>query len=145
MVNALEAQQIVDELLSNNMAFYVNQYIIPEIKSVALAANLPDKFIAGIKFRQVGEMQGEVINTWGSKDQPLAKWFNDGTPDHDIWSKGPWPLHWQSLLGGEVFVSTKNKPVRVRGLPFTNAMGIGIQLGIKRIIAEVPRDVEDKI
>lgn len=139
------AKKQVEEILDNNMELYAEAFIIPEIRAVSRAANLPDGFINGIQFRKTGKNTGEIINTWGDDKKPLAKWFNDGTPDHDIWSLGEWALHWKGFLGQDIYASTKKKPVHVRGLPNSSAMQIGIALGAKRIKQQVPREVEAEL
>jgi len=64
----------LDELIEDNLIF--------EMKTIAKASNLPLEFIEGIAWIRTGELSGRVVNTWGTEEKPLAKWFNDGTPDH---------------------------------------------------------------
>ena len=132
------AESIVNEILNENMEFLMNTYMVPEVKRAAQAANVPEGFVLGITFVRTGSNEGEVINTWGSDDLPLAKWFNYGTRDHG--SKGNWPLRWRSKQTGvEIFAQY------VRGVPQTLAMEIGIILGTNRLKQEVPRFVEDRL
>ena len=65
--------------LDDMMESYYNDIVIPEIQSVARAANTPDEFVQGFKFVKTGKNKGKIINTWGSADLPLAKFFNYGT------------------------------------------------------------------
>ena len=87
----------VNQILDENMIFLINSIMIPEIRAVAMASNVPDGFVTGIKFIKTGDNEGEIINTWGTKELPLAKWFNYGTRDHG--SLGNWPLHWKGKGG----------------------------------------------
>lgn len=133
-----EAVDQVDEILDTNMEFIMNTYFIPEVKAAARAANLPGGFIDGIAFRKTDKNQGDVVNTWGSDEKPLALWFNYGTKDHG--SLGDYPLHWVDKVTGEDIYA-----MYVRGVPRTEAMEIGMALGKKRLIQEVPRFVEARL
>ena len=132
-----DAQNIVDNVLDENMVFLMNSYMIPEVVSAAHAANLPESFVAGIKFVKTGNNEGDIINTWGSKKKPLALWFNYGTKDHG--ALGNWTLRWKGMAGTEIHAKY------VRGLPKTLAMEIGIELGQKRLKQEVPNFVEARL
>lgn len=129
-------KRIVDELLDKNMSFLVNTYMIPEIQRVAQAANVPKGFIDGIKFVKTDNNEGNIINTWGTKDVPLALWFNYGTKDHG--SLGDWPLHWKKA-GKNIYAKY------VRGVPETKAMEIGISIGEKRLKQEIPKFMESRL
>ena len=130
-----EATDIVNQILDTNMEFYMDTYMIPEVKRAAQAANVPEGFVLGIAFVRTGDNEGEIINTWGSEDLPLAKWFNYGTKDHG--SKGNWPLRWRSKKTGvEIFAQY------VRGVPKTLAMEKGIELGMEKLQQEVPKFIE---
>jgi hypothetical protein len=128
------AKEIVDQILDENLEYLMNEYMIPEVKGAARAASVPQKFVDGIKFVRTGNNEGNVVNTWGSKELPLALWFNHGTKDHG--SLGTWPLHWKDSAGKDIFA------MYVRGVPRTEAMEIGMMLGKKRLIQEVPSFVE---
>jgi len=133
-----EATDIVNQILDTNMEFYMDKYMIPEVKRAAQAANVPEGFVNGIGFVRTGDNEGDVINTWGTEDLPLAKWFNYGTKDHG--SKGNWPLRWRSKKTGvEIFARF------VRGVPKTLAMEIGIELGMEKLQQEVPKIVEAQL
>lgn len=132
------AKRSVDLLLDENMTFLVNTYMIPEIQSVAKAANVPKGFVDGIKFVKTDTNKGNIINTWGSEELPLALWFNYGTKDHG--SLGDWPLHWKDKTTGKDIYA-----MYVRGVPKTLAMEIGIQMGEKKLKQEIPRYIEERL
>lgn len=133
-----EAEEIVNAILDTNMEFYMAEYMVPEVKKAAQAANVPEGFVLGIEFERTGDNEGEVINTWGTEDLPLALWFNYGTRDHG--SKGNWPLRWRSKKTGvEIFARY------VRGVPKTLAMEIGMELGMEKLKREVPKLVEAQL
>jgi len=125
----------VNQILDENMESIMNNIMIPEIRAVAMSSNVPDGFVTGIKFIKTGTNEGEIINTWGTKDLPLAKWFNYGTRDHG--SKGNWPLHWKDKSTGKDIYA-----MFVRGVPKTLVMEIGIELGKKKLKQQVPTIVE---
>ena len=129
--------QQVNQILDENMSFLVNEYMIPEVRQVAMSSNVPDGFVVGIKFIKTGANEGEVINTWGRPDLPLALWFEYGTKDHG--SLGNWPLHWIGKDGEDIYA------MYVRGIHKSEAMTIGMQIGEKRLKEEVPRFVERQI
>ncbi len=133
-----EAADIVNAILDTNMEFFMKEYMLPEVKMAAQAANVPEGFVLGIEFMRTGDNEGDVINTWGTEELPLAKWFNYGTRDHG--SKGNWPLRWRSKKTGiEIFAQY------VRGVPKTLAMEIGIELGIEKLQQVVPPLVEEQL
>lgn len=133
-----ESEAKVNQILNENMVFIMDNYFIPEVKAAARASNVPQGFVEGIKFVQTGDNTGNVINTWGSEEKPLALWFNYGTKDHG--SLGNWPLHWIDKVTGEHIYA-----MYVRGVPKTLAMETGMEMGKKRLIQEVPRFVEARL
>lgn len=132
-----EQEELVNQMLDANMELLVNTHMIPEIRAVAMSSNVPDGFVIGIKFVKTGQNEGNIINTWGTKELPLALWFNYGTRDHG--SKGDWPLHWKGKDGKEIYA------MWVRGVPKTLAMEIGIELGKKKLKQAVPKFIEDNL
>ncbi len=124
-----DAEKDTNQFLDINMEEFVFFALIPEIKSVARAANLPEEFIDGIRFVKTDPNMGKIINVWGSAEKPFAKWFNDGTNDHFIAPTNKKALHWITLLGRDAF----SKGHMVRGLPQTLAMEIGLFLGRKKL------------
>lgn len=133
-----EAKEKVNELLNANMQLIMDSIFIPEMKAASFAANLPKPFADGIKFKKTGDNEGNIVNTWGNEEKPLAFWFNYGTRDHG--ALGPWALHWKDKVTGEDIYA-----MYVRGVPRTEAMEIGIELGKKRLKREVPRFVEARL
>ena len=132
------AKEEVETILSDNMETMMDTYVIPEMKRVAFAANLPKSFADNIKFIKTDENKGKIVNTWGSDEKPLALWFNYGTKDHG--SLGTWALHWVDKVTGEDIYA-----MWVRGLPRTLAMEIGWELGKKRLKQEGPIFVEERL
>ena len=133
-----EAEEIVNKILDTNMELLMKDHMIPEVKRAAQAANVPEAFVLGIEFIRTGDNEGDVINTWGTDELPLAKWFNYGTRDHG--SKGNWPLRWRSKKTGVMIFAQY-----VRGVPKTLAMEIGIDLGMEKLQQEVPKFVEAEL
>jgi hypothetical protein len=155
----------VNDFLDSRMEYYYDKFVIPEVKAVARAANLPEAFVESFEFRKTGRNKGKVVNTLGTKDEPLAKWFNYGTKrnypiepkvkhpegteraarDADEVGDGqvqhPTVLHWiDPNTGEDRFASIVIHP----GFPKTEAMEIGVRLGMKTLIPEVKKDVKDR-
>lgn len=121
----------VQEYINNNLEDLIKSELLPEMRLIAQAVNVPQKFIDGIKHVMVSKNTFKIINTWGTRDKPLALWFNYGTKKHFIAPLGPWPLHWITPEGKHAY----SKGHMVRGVPQTLAMELGIDLGVKRLIA----------
>ena len=151
----LESQ--VNQFLDESMEGDINAFVIPEIKNVALAANLPQEFVDGIKFVKTGKNEGKIINTWGTSELPLAKWFNYGTKQHWIQPKKEGGvLAWTAKAGrnpraiffqggakvGDILFS---KGHFVSGLPRTEVMEIGIALGMRALTANVQNRTNAKL
>lgn len=140
------AQDQVNDFLDLSMEDFFHELVIPEMKSVAIAANLPQGFVDGIKFVKVGKSHGKIINTWGTKDKPFAKWFNYGTKDK-IWIEPRDPdgvLAFPAKQGrnaSAIFYQGNakegstlfSKGHYITGLPRTEAMEIGLRLGMARL------------
>jgi len=77
-------EPVTREFIVEHLDSLMNEYVVFECVAAAKASNLPLEFIAGIAWKRTGDLSGRIINTWGSPEKPLAKWFNDGTPDHWI-------------------------------------------------------------
>ena len=149
-----------NKILDENMEEWFNAIVIPEAKRMATAMNLPKGFIDGIEFVKKGKNEGSVINTWGSKKKPLAKWFNYGTIDHWIqaffkkvlsWiSKGPSAGNNPSAI---FFRSANNESGRrffskghyVSGLQRTEAMEFGVRQGKKQLIRQLPSLIQGEL
>ncbi len=127
------------EYLDDNMQSLYEQHVIPEMKSVAMAMNLPRKFIDGIKFVKTGKNEGKIINTWGTPNKPLARWFNYGTKAHFIAPIGALSLHWITKEGRDAY----SKGHMVSGLQKTNAMEIGLERGMKELKTNTRKDTSD--
>ena len=151
-----EIRKEIDKILDGYMESLVNGTIIAQIKSVAQAANLPQGFIDGVKFVKTKDNAGEVINTWGSKDKPLARWFNYGTTRHWIEPKNGKVLAWKGKSGSHAqaiyFQGTSkegdmlySKGHYVSGVPRTEAMEIGFTLGKKLMAREAAKIVEQEL
>jgi len=86
------------QYLIEHLDALMNEFVVFEVVAAAKASNLPLEFIAGIKWKHTGDLSGRLVNTWGTAEKPLAKWFNDGTPDHWIaplrLSENTWPAIW---------------------------------------------------
>lgn len=146
-----------DKILDDFMEPLVNQTIIPEIKSIAMAANIPQGFIDGVKFKRIGPNKFQVINTWGTDEKPLAIWFNYGTVQHWIQPTKPGGvLAWQAKEGTHATAiyfqgESKQKDTLfskghyVSGVPRTEAMEIGFNVGKARLAAEAGRIVEREL
>jgi hypothetical protein len=137
-------ESITRQYLINNLDSIMVEFVVFETINSAKASNLPNEFVAGIGWKRTGELSGKIINTWGSSDKPLAKWFEDGTPDHWIEPLSPdGVLVWEASFGknasaiffmgdqeqGQLLYS---KGHYVSGLDKTEAMARGIATGFKR-------------
>ena len=150
-----ELEEKINKILDDYMEPLYNATVIDEIKSLAKASNLPQSFIDGVKFRRTAPNQGEVINTWGTKEKPLAKWFNDGTKAHWI-APLKKVLSWLSKAGSHasaIFYQGGTKPGTrlfskghyVSGIAKTEVMEKGYQLGKKRLSVEAAKIVESEL
>lgn len=161
----MSAKQTITELenlektakkyLEDNLELLIEENVISEIKSVAKAMNLPDKFIDGITFKKVGPLHIKIINTWGTQDKPLARWFNYGTPQHWIEPINAKVLAWGGKSGknaSAIFFQGNNpegmkfsKGHYVSGVPKTEAMENGIKLGMEKLKAIILKSGREKI
>lgn len=148
----------INRILDDFMEPLVNATIIAEIKAVSVAANIPQPFIDGVKFRKTGPNIGEVINTWGTEDKPLARWFNYGTTQHWIEPLDPegvlaWPAGAEGSNPSAIFFRGDSKETDmlfskghyVAGVPRTEAMEIGFNLGKKRLVIEIGKIVQKEL
>jgi len=149
----------INQLLDDHMEPLVNSTIIDEIKSLSDAANVPTKFKDGVKFRKTTANHGQIINTWGTEEVPLARYFNYGTSLH--WTESDKPggtLAWPAQGGGgskgrSIFFQSSEKKGGtifskghyVSGVPRTEVMEIGFNIGTKRLIAEAGKLVKDEM
>ncbi len=130
--------------------------IIAEIKAIADAANIPQGFKDGVKFVRTGSNKGKIINTWGTDETPLARYFNYGTTMHWIEPKNKKALAWGGSSGRNAtaiyFQGEKNpagtkfsKGHYVSGVPRTNAMERGFNIGKKRLAEEAAKIVQKEL
>lgn len=161
-IKLMETKIKINEYLDQEMEDYYNNYIIPEIQSLARGANAPEEFVQGFKFVRTGRNKGKIINTFGSKEVPLAKWWNYGTKrnyriapkvEHprgteraardkeDIGGgsvQHPEKLNWVDETGAMHFAYETIHPGRERIL----VMEKGTQIGGNRMIQEVKKNVQ---
>jgi len=150
-------EQVSREFIVEHLDALMNTYVVFEVEAAAKASNLPLEFIDGIAWKRTGELAGRIVNTWGSGEKPLAKWFNDGTPDHWIAPLNPdGVLVWEATFGrhasaiffmgnaeqGQLLFS---KGHYVSGLDKTEAMERGISNGMKRLKSAVLKNTKDEV
>lgn len=152
-----DVRQEIDKVLDDFMEPLVDSTIIAEIKSLGYAANMPQSFIDGVKFRKTEANKGVVINTWGTEEKPLAKWFNYGTTTHWIEpKKAGGVLAWSATPGGHataIFFMGESKEGDtlfskghyVSGVPRTEVMERGFQIGKKRLVVEAGKIVKGEL
>ncbi len=145
-----------DKILDDFMEPLVNMTIITEIKNIAMAANIPQGFIDGVKFRKTGPNRGQVINTWGTTETPLAIFFNYGTVKHWI---APVTAKALAFPGGggthatAIYFQGESKKGDtlfsmghyVSGVPRTEAMEIGFNIGKRRMAEEAAKIIEREL
>ena len=152
-----DAKEQIDEILDDFMEPLMNATIIQEIKSLAEAANMPKSFINGVKFRKTEANRGEIINTWGTEEKPLAIWFNYGTAQHWIEPLTPdgvlaFPAG-QGRNASAIFFMGESKAGDtlfskghyVSGVPKTLVMQRGFEIGKKRLAAEAGRIIQSEL
>ena len=132
------------DYLIENLDNIMKNFVVFEAQAAAKASNLPDEFIDGIAWERTGELRGKIINTWGDGNKPLAKWFEEGTPDHWIEPSSPGGvLVFEATFGTHAkaiyFMGDKkegtlifSKGHYVTGLEKTEAMARGIATGFKK-------------
>lgn len=151
-----EIKQEIDEILDDFMEPLFNATIVAEIKSLALAANLPDGFIEGVKFRRTGKNRGQIINTWGTEEKPLAIYFNYGTSMHWIEPVNAKVLAWQGKAGRNataIYFQGEKYPAGtkfstghyVSGVPRTEVMERGYNIGKKLLAQEAGKIVQKEL
>jgi len=146
-----EIKDRIDNILDGLMDSLYNEFIVDEIRVIAAAANMPRAFIAGIKFVKIGRNKGEIVNTWGTKKEPLAKWFNYGTTTHWIEPKTADGVLAFPASGGRnataIFFKGSSKAGDmmfskghyVSGVPRTEVMEIGYNIGSRRLAEEAAK------
>jgi len=152
-----EVKLAINKILDDFMAPLVIATIISEIKIIGAAANVPQKFVDGVKFRKTSANKGEVINTWGTEEVPLARYFNYGTSLHWVESTTPGkPLAFPNVGGTHAraiyFQGAKSKGNTmfsmghyVSGVPRTEVMEIGYNIGKKLLAEEAGKIVQKEL
>ncbi len=150
-----EVKKSINEILDDFMEPLINFTIIAEIKAIAQAANIPQGFIDGVKFRRTAPNKGQVINTWGTEKTPLAIYFNYGTSKHWIEPVNAKALAWKGGGGRHAtaiyFQGSTNKGTKfskghyVSGVPRTEAMQIGFRIGKKRLAEEASKIIQKEL
>jgi hypothetical protein len=154
----------INEELDTKMEQYFNDIVIPEIQAFSRSLNLPEDFVRGFEFVKTGRNRGKIINTFGSKELPLAKFFNYGTKrGYEITPKVQHPtgalrasrdkdsvgeehvqhptvLHWVDQSGRDVFLPSTTHP----GFAKTMAMENGYSQAIKNLIPVISNDLKQK-
>lgn len=151
----------VRNFISDNMLRWAEGTIQAEAIRFARAANMPPKFIDGIKIIQKGD-KIFLENEWKSKDTdaPLAVFFEYGTSDHWVaplspdgvlaWtSKGTTNTRNASAIYFKNFSEKKgdkmfSKGHYVSGLPRLEPMTRGYQAGLKRFRYKIQTEVKRK-
>jgi len=116
----------------------VSKYVITEIKSIAQAMNMPQGFVDGVGFVRVDRNTFEIVNRWGTKEKPLALWFNNGTRAHG--PKHANVLHWVDKVTGKHIYAKW-----VRGVPTTHAMQRGILFGMARLKSHISPEIKENV
>ncbi len=152
-----DAKEQIDEILDDFMEPLMNATVIAEIKSLAQAANMPQSFVNGVKFRKTEANRGEIINTWGTDSKPLALWFNEGTSQHWIEPLDPegvlaFPAKQGRNASAIFFMGDSkegdtlfSKGHYVSGVPKTEVMQRGFQIGKARLAEEAGRIIQSEL
>ncbi len=132
------------EYLTENLDSIMENFVVFEAKASARASNLPKEFTNGISWKRTSETSGKIVNSWGSQEKPLAKWFEEGTPDHWIEPLTPdgvlaFPATFGKNATAIYYMGNAEKGATlfskghfVSGLEKTEAMARGIKLGWKK-------------
>lgn len=68
------------KFIERNGEKMVRDLVYKEMIQMAHAANMPDAFIKGIKFKKISKTRFRIYNDWkGPFNEPFAKWFEYGT------------------------------------------------------------------
>lgn len=150
-------EPVTREFIVEHLDALMNTYVVFEVIAAAKASNLPLEFIAGISWKRTGDLEGRIVNTWGSSEKPLAKWFNGGTPDHWIEPLDPdGVLVWEATFGRHAkaifFMGNAeqgsllfSKGHYVSGLDKTEAMERGIRNGFIRVKSAILKNTKDEV
>jgi len=119
--NLRVARQQLPTFQTNTLFKVTEEILLPKIHTKMSQANYGQEIISATIIKDVIVekekftivIKSEVLS--GDTSFDIVRSHEEGTRPHDIWSKGPWPLHWQDESGEDVYVSTKNKPVKHPG------------------------------
>lgn len=158
-----EGKRIVNDELDKSMTQYYNNFVIPEIMRISRASNLPEQFVNGFKFVKTSRNRGKIINTWGTPNKPLAKWFNYGTKAK-IWIQpkkegGVLAFASKGASGGRnasaIFYKSSSTPKAgatifskghyISGQPKTEAMERGVESSKKVLIRNAIQQTQEKL
>lgn len=155
-------------VIDTNAERWFRDYIVEECKRMAQAMFLPDKFVEGIDLRYHGHGRAAVVNTFGTPDVPLAKFFNYGTrrnyiiepkvthnktvarlrsprDKEDVGDKTKKVVHPEALKwdgpDGPVFARRVIHP----GFPKTLAMEFGVETGKNFLKESLPKLIKDEL
>jgi len=143
--------------LIENLDDIMENFVVFEAVAAAKASNLPKEFTEGIAWKRTGELTGKIINTWGTQEKPLAKWFEEGTPDHWIEPLSPdGVLVFEATFGknaSAIFFMGDEEEGRliyskghyVSGLDKTEAMARGIATGFKKAETAILKNSKDSV
>lgn len=166
-IQLMKAKAEVNIELDSKMEYYYKTFVIPECQAIARAANCPQGFVQGFDFVKTGFGRGKIINTFGSMDNPLAKYFNYGTKkNYLIEPKVQHPAGSPRSPRDAEQVGTEEEPKVVHptmlkitlpdgtiifrpaaihpGIEKSMALEDGTQLGTKRLIIAATKDIGDK-
>ena len=146
----------IDKILDEFMEPLMKNTIVAEIKALGYAANLPQSFMDGVKFIKTEKNRGIIVNTWGTKERPLAIWFNHGTVQHWIEPSEAEALAWSATKGKNpqaIFFMGESKEGDmlfskghyVSGVPRTEVMERGFNIGKKMLAAEAGNIVRNEL
>jgi len=151
-----EVRKEIDKILNDFMEPLMNATIVAEIKAIADAANMPQGFKDGVKFVRTDNNKGQIINTWGTDEKPLARYFNYGTTMHWIEPVTAKALAFPGTSGRNataIYFQGEKTPAGtmfskghyVSGVPRTEAMEIGFRTGKKRLAEEAAKIVKKEL
>lgn len=150
-------EPVTRKYLIENLDRLMVENVVFETKAISQAMNLPKEFVDGIAWVRTGELSGKIVNRWGNAEKPLAKWFNDGTPDHWIepLTEGgvlAFPATFGSNASAIFFMGNEaegkmifSKGHYVSGLDKTEAMETGIDIGMSRLKTSALKDTKSAV
>lgn len=147
----------INRILDDFMQPLVDSTIIAEIMAIGFAAAVPKSFLDGVKFIKTAPNKGKVVNIWGTIKNPLARYFNYGTSTHWIEPKEEGGVLAFPATGGRnasaIFFQGESaegdmmfsKGHYVSGVPRTEVMERGFQIGKKRLAVEAGNIIQREL